>query len=43
MDDGVITEIGRAEDRGAREIEADGLIVAPGWVDTHTHYDEQVT
>jgi len=28
---------------GKREIPADGAIVAPGWVDIHTHYDGQVT
>jgi len=26
-----------------REIDADGMIVTPGWVDIHTHYDGQVT
>ncbi|MBW2237425.1 MAG: D-aminoacylase, partial [Deltaproteobacteria bacterium] len=25
-----------------REIDADGLLVTPGWVDIHTHYDGQV-
>jgi N-acyl-D-aspartate/D-glutamate deacylase len=28
---------------GRREIDADGMIVTPGWVDIHTHYDGQVT
>ena len=26
-----------------REIDAEGLIVTPGWVDIHTHYDGQIT
>ena len=41
--DGLITEIGRVDGRGQRELVADGLVVAPGWVDIHTHYDGQVT
>jgi len=28
---------------GAREVDAKGLLVAPGWVDIHTHYDGQAT
>ena len=28
---------------GRREIDARGLLVTPGWVDIHTHYDGQVT
>ena len=28
---------------GHREIDADGRLVTPGWVDVHTHYDGQVT
>jgi N-acyl-D-aspartate/D-glutamate deacylase len=34
---------GRLGERGAREIDARGLLVTPGWVDVHTHYDGQVT
>lgn len=38
-----IVEVG-AIDRPAKEIiEAEGLLVTPGWVDIHTHYDGQVT
>ena len=43
VDAGVLTEIGRVEGKGRRELDADGLIVTPGWVDIHTHYDGQVT
>jgi len=40
---GRIAAIGRIDAASAREvIEADGLIVAPGFVDLHTHYDSQV-
>ena len=33
----------RSTGAGAQELDADGLVVAPGWVDIHTHYDGQVT
>ncbi len=29
--------------KGSREIDADGLLVTPGYVDIHTHYDGQAT
>lgn len=38
-----IVAVGKLEARGRREIDADGLLVTPGWVDVHTHYDGQVT
>ena len=45
--DGVITEIekpGKAPVAHAhRTIDADGLLLTPGWVDIHTHYDAQAT
>ena len=41
--DGRIASIGRiAESEGTRVLDAEGLIVAPGFVDLHTHYDSQV-
>lgn len=41
--DGVVVEVGRVDDRGGREIDADGAAVLPGFVDIHTHYDGQAT
>src|SRR5438270_167819 len=43
VDDGVITAVGPVDEQGRRELDADGLLVTPGWVDIHTHYDGQVT
>ena len=40
---GVIVEVGKVGDRGTREVDVDGAVVAPGWVDIHTHYDGQAT
>jgi N-acyl-D-amino-acid deacylase len=33
--------VGGKQGPGRREIDADGLLVTPGWVDVHTHYDGQ--
>ncbi len=38
-----ITMVGAGLDRGRREIDATGLLVTPGFVDIHTHYDGQAT
>lgn len=43
IDDGVISAVGTVDGTGAEEIDAGGDLVAPGWVDIHTHYDGQVT
>jgi N-acyl-D-aspartate/D-glutamate deacylase len=44
VDDGIITAVGDLESAAAqRTIDADGLLVTPGVVDVHTHYDGQVT
>jgi N-acyl-D-aspartate/D-glutamate deacylase len=37
-----VVAIGRIEDLGARTIDAEGMIVAPGFIDAHTHYDAQI-
>jgi N-acyl-D-aspartate/D-glutamate deacylase len=42
VEDGKIAEVGRIDRPGASIVDADGLLVTPGWVDTHTHYDGQV-
>src|SRR5688500_9171636 len=43
VDDGRVTAVGAVEGRGRRELDADGAVVAPGFVDIHTHYDGQAT
>jgi N-acyl-D-amino-acid deacylase len=46
VSDGVVAEVapaGTLDAAGARIVDATDLLVTPGWVDIHTHYDGQVT
>src|SRR4051794_15705124 len=38
-----IVAVGTDVGEGRRTVDAEGLVVTPGWVDIHTHYDGQVT
>src|SRR5881227_85206 len=40
--DGRIAAVGTVQGTAARVLDADGAVVAPGFVDIHTHYDAQV-
>src|SRR5215472_6275415 len=41
--DGKIAAVGKVSGGAAEEIDARGLLVTPGFVDIHTHYDGQAT
>src|SRR3546814_360201 len=41
--DGRVVEVGKVEQKGGDEIDATGLLVTPGFIDIHTHYDGQAT
>ena len=43
IDGGRITAVGEVPGSGREEIDARDRLVAPGWVDVHTHYDGQVS
>jgi N-acyl-D-aspartate/D-glutamate deacylase len=40
---GRIAEVGRVEGDARERVNADGLALMPGIIDTHTHYDAQIT
>ena len=40
---GKIAEMGRLSGAAERTIDADGKVIAPGFIDNHCHYDAQVT
>jgi len=41
--DGRVAELGEIGGEAARTVDADGLTLAPGIVDLHTHFDAQIT
>ena len=43
VNNGKIIAVGKVEGRAKEEIDAKGAVVAPGFIDCHTHYDAQVT
>ncbi len=42
IQDGRVVAVGEVAEAASRTIDADGLVVAPGFVDIHTHYDAQI-
>jgi len=42
VSEGRITVVGECAEGARRTIDADGLVVAPGFIDPHTHYDAQI-
>jgi len=42
IEDGRIAAVGEVSGTAARTIDADGQVIAPGFIDAHTHYDAQL-
>ena len=42
VDDGTISTVGEVDGRGRRELDAEGMMVTPGFIDLHTHLDAQI-
>ena len=40
---GRVVAIGKLDEQAARTVDADGLVVAPGFIDPHTHFDAAVS
>src|SRR4051795_10556693 len=43
IENGRIVAVGRVQGAARRTLDADGLLISPGFVDIHTHYDGQAT
>ena len=42
INDGRIVKVGNVADTGTTEIDAQGKVVSPGFIDPHTHFDAQL-
>lgn len=43
VSEGIVTEVGCIDGTAHRTVDADGLLVTPGFVDVHSHYDGQAS